>query len=145
MYLCAQYPATDGKLTTIRRMMQNLTLELYGYDCEHWDKQDFVRNFSKEFREHNPDNDNGDKKNHLLIDLFIEMLPEAQQGQAIYILIDGFDFVERDEPEVNRRDFWQFLTCLYDLIEDLCNRLTTGEETQINNMVPQAAQQTVDH
>lgn len=121
MYFCAQYPATVKKMTTMRRMMQDLTSELYGYDCEHWDKQDFVREFSRSIREYNPENDNGDEKNNLLIDLFHDMLKEAQRGQAVYILIDGFDFVERDKSGVNQRDFWEFYECLYGMIEKLRN------------------------
>jgi hypothetical protein len=122
MYLCAQWPETIGKMTTMRRMSRYLTSELYVNDCERWDKQDFVREYvSKNIHVHDPKNDKGDEKNHLLIHLFIKMLEETQQGQVVYILIDGFDLVERDEPKVNQEDCWQFLTCVYDLFEYLNN------------------------
>lgn len=121
MHLCTDRPTDNEKMTIMQRMIRYLTSELYGYDRGHWEKQDFVLQFSKGIRGYNPRNNKSDEKVHLIIDLFIDMLSEAQQGQAIYISIDGFDFIEKDKSEVNQRNFWQFFECLCDLIKDLQN------------------------
>lgn len=123
MYPCAEYPATIGEMTSVRRMLGHLTSQHYDNDIEHWDKQEFVRKYIryirtlKTIREENPAK--GQEKNYLLSDLFIEMLAKAQPGQVIYILIDGFDLIEMDELKVNKSDYWWFLTCFYSLIEEL--------------------------
>ncbi|RAO70230.1 uncharacterized protein BHQ10_006242 [Talaromyces amestolkiae] len=121
MHLCAKQPANNDKMTTMQRMIRYMTSELYGYDRDHWKRQDFVLKFSKGIRRYNPRNNKSDEEAHLIIDLFMDMLPKAQKGQVIYILIDGFDFIEKDQSVVNRRNVWQFFECLYDSIRDLQN------------------------